>query len=219
MDMVRELGLYLWDNYVETGDSTHVIFLGIGNAHYGIVELYKSHPEILKAVDLTVGFVAENRLLGVTHPDDDTVPKRYHGNSLILVANNHQVWDPEGRKPKKRHGRLVQSDFNRIQEMLRFDRDRVYAAFEARTEGWTDQSSPDDERGSPNILHDRGASTAMELDPQSPRHRQISSLDGASEGFITQVQRPSPIKMGHATPPIGYFSTTPKSKPATPTKP
>ncbi|KAL9086217.1 MAG: hypothetical protein Q9159_004282 [Coniocarpon cinnabarinum] len=210
----RELALYLWQNYIETGDSTHVIFMGIGDAYNGIAELYKAHPIILKNVTLTVGFLAEHDIRGVSDQEDELVSKTYARNTLILVSSEHPVWDPEGRKLKKRHGNVEKSKRSRLQEMLIYDRDTVLEALADCTAGWKEQLSQD-EPVSPIMIDDGvGNDNAMDID----RGRSVANpvwIDGANDGFISQVQT-SPMKAGFSTPPVGHFPT---AKQATPTRP
>lgn len=44
-EATKELTTYLWDNYIDMADATHIILMGIGDAYYGIVALLRKHSK------------------------------------------------------------------------------------------------------------------------------------------------------------------------------
>ena len=90
-------------------------------------------------MDASIGFICNNTLRSVSDPDDDRVSRTYYHKSLLFVSEDHPCWDPTEKKPKRRHGHLVKSEKNRLQEMLHAHRERVWAYFEAQTAVWREE--------------------------------------------------------------------------------
>lgn len=112
---------------------------GIGNAYYGLTDLYKSKPDVLGAIDGSIGFVSENDIRGVSDPEDDRVARTYYAISTIFVAHDHPCWDPDRKKPKRRHGQLKRSGKNRLQEMLHAHRKEIWELLEASVAEWKNE--------------------------------------------------------------------------------
>lgn len=72
-------------------------------------------------------------------PDDDQLSRTYYQKSLIFVADEHSCWDPEGKRPKRRHGRLQRSGKSRLQEMLHAHQEDIWEHLESKTEDWREE--------------------------------------------------------------------------------
>ena len=61
-------------------------------------------------------------------------------HSLVLVASNHAVWDPErARKPRRKYGRLVKSPFNDLNNMLSQHKEQVTKILFEQIHDWLEQ--------------------------------------------------------------------------------
>jgi histone deacetylase 6 len=46
----EELAGYLWDNYIEPNEATHVFFIGVGDAFYGVANLLINRGEFTLSI-------------------------------------------------------------------------------------------------------------------------------------------------------------------------
>ncbi|KAL6708309.1 Histone deacetylase hda1 [Coniothyrium glycines] len=118
----RELANYIWENYIEPGDSTQVFFMGVGDAYLGLVDLLSVNENCTDEdgiVECLIGFVADSTIQSIKRATDDNISSWYHDHSMIFVKNSHFVWDPSRqRKLRKKLGRLVQSPKETLDDML-----------------------------------------------------------------------------------------------------
>ena len=168
-----ELADYLWNNYIEVGDSSHIFFLGVGNAYYGLTDLFRAQPDVLTNVDKTIGFVCENELRGVYDPDNDMVARDYYRRSLVFVTHEHPCWDPDRKKPKRRHGQLRRSEKSRLQEMLHAHREEVWNELESAVEGWREEQKVQEVNGPSGIGHSDTAANTQSPNAQAANRREF----------------------------------------------
>jgi hypothetical protein len=117
--VTNEVASYLWENYIEVHEHSHIFLLGIGSAAFAMIHILNSHESTNNSVSLAASFVAQNMLQGVTRPADDFFPAWYYSNSIVWVAENHGVWSPDRqRKLRKKYGRLEKSSSTSINDML-----------------------------------------------------------------------------------------------------
>jgi len=121
-------------------DASHIFLLGIGDAYVGIITLLNEHRSAADEVTATIAFVGENALRAAT--GDDERIRRYYSSSMIFVANNHPVFDLDGRKLKRRHGGVVRSKEKRLQEMLLAHRETVFERLTEATMDWRRKHAP-----------------------------------------------------------------------------
>ena len=131
-----ELATYLWENYIEVQESTHIFLLGIGDAYLGLMNLLNNQESCTDRITFFISFVAEtplNRIRRATN--DELVARWFYQRSLIFVAGKHGLWARD-RRPKKKFGTLVESPYNDLNEMLVGHRDQVTQLLEQETEDW-----------------------------------------------------------------------------------
>ncbi|KAL1973489.1 hypothetical protein VTN31DRAFT_6124 [Thermomyces dupontii] len=130
----EELASYLWDNYIEPNDATHIFFLGVGDAFYGVANLLINRDSIYQRVNSVISFVADNPVRAVASPTQVWLSRWYKENSLVFVSHTHGVWNntENRRKPSKRYGRLIQSPRTGLNEMLLHHKHEVFKWIEDR---------------------------------------------------------------------------------------
>ncbi|KAI9689327.1 MAG: Histone deacetylase hda1 [Bathelium mastoideum] len=131
-----ELATYIWENYIEIYESTHVFLLGIGDAYLGLINLLSSQESCTDRVTFVISFVAEtplNRIRRAT--DEDMMARWFYDHSLIFVAGKHGLWERD-RKPRKKFGKLVESAYDELNEMLVGHREQVTRLLERVTRDW-----------------------------------------------------------------------------------
>jgi hypothetical protein len=76
-------------------------------------------------VEWVFNFVSETSIYPVHRPTDD-YPDWYYKHSSVYVANDHLAFSQDKmRRVRKKHGKLIQSEFNDINEMLQEQKDEV----------------------------------------------------------------------------------------------
>lgn len=83
----------------------------------------------------TIAFVGTDNALRGAAGDDHRV-RRYYRTSLIFVAHGHAAFDPDARKPRRKHGGVVRSDADSLQDMLLLHRAEVFRRLLDETEDW-----------------------------------------------------------------------------------
>lgn len=137
----HEVATYLFRNYIETSDYTHLFILGIGEAYLGVIKLLSDERmggAALDAADHVFGFLGENAIRALRVGDDLTRITQWYEKSSMYVSSKHSVWEKEV-KLKKRHGRVVKSKEAELQDMLFLHRDKVTAKMEEITHGWEEK--------------------------------------------------------------------------------
>ncbi|KAJ5754281.1 Histone deacetylase clr3 [Penicillium manginii] len=145
----EELASYLWDNYIQPHsiderEIREIIFLGIGNAFYGVANLLINRENLYKKVSGIVSFVAENPVRAVASPTQVWLSKWYRENSLVFVSPSHGVWGNSDRKPSKRYGTLRKSNSSHLSEMLSDHKEEVFKFIMDRTEQTDDEETEDE---------------------------------------------------------------------------
>ena len=130
--------------------------MGVGNAAYGLTDFFKQDPSVLTSIDAAIIFVTENDLRSVNDPDDDRLARTYFDRSLVFVADDHPAFDPERKKPKRRHGKVRRSDKTRLQEMLYSHQEEVFALLELKTAAWREEQSLKEGSGPMSVGLDSG---------------------------------------------------------------
>ncbi|KAM3423062.1 Histone deacetylase [Cercospora zeina] len=145
----EQLLKYLWDNYVELGESTYIYLMGTNAGHGVIINFLKSNEEmiltkyndreedhkLLKAIT----FVEDVPLMSCRPlvSRDDELPQWYYRNSLVLVGSEHAYFESDfSRKPKRKFGRVIKSDSNTITDMLLQHKDAVFEILLEDADNW-----------------------------------------------------------------------------------
>jgi histone deacetylase 6 len=150
-----ELLNYLWDNYVELADSTHVFLLGTNVGHVAITNWIKAHEDIaMDRVDRTIHFIEDVSLQACRSPTNDMLSPWYYRTSMIWLAKEHNFWASDfAQKPKKKFGRVMKTDGDHISDMLVEQKDKVMAALIDDTEDWRrGKSATEDEDDGEDVM-------------------------------------------------------------------
>ncbi|KXT04602.1 hypothetical protein AC578_8689 [Pseudocercospora eumusae] len=134
-----QLLTYIWENYIELNDSTHIFLMGTNTGHGAILSFIKSHEDraqqmLTKAISFVedVPLTSCKSLVG-----NNELPSWYWKNSLVFVAGGHNYWESEyARKPKKRFGNVYRSASTSISEMLAEHRDEVLECIHDEASDW-----------------------------------------------------------------------------------
>ncbi|KAI9846152.1 MAG: Histone deacetylase hda1 [Sclerophora amabilis] len=126
----KDLVIYVWENYIQVNEATHVFLMGVGDAHYGIAHLlstYDCSPE-LKGV---VNFIDGSTLRSVRRDTDPFIGDWYYKNSLVFVSGNHGIWSAP-KPPKRKFGRVIKSGEKTLNAMLNIHQRSATAWIQAR---------------------------------------------------------------------------------------
>ncbi|KAF2423171.1 putative histone deacetylase [Tothia fuscella] len=170
-ERTRELSQYLWDNYIEINDCTHVFLMGVGAAYSNIVWLLGTHASCSSKVDHIFNFVSEQPLVPAQRPADDFFADWYYkeNNSDIYVAHNHAAWAPDRqRRIRKKYGNIHQSDMNDLSEMLIAHKEEITDKLLEFTKGWRDS---------------RRRETTQQHQPQSAQRNSYTPAQNASSAL------------------------------------
>ena len=139
------MATYLWENYIEVHESTHVFLLGIGDAYLGLINLLSNQESCIDRITFVISFVAETPLNKIRRAtDEENVARWFYQRSLIFVAGKHGLWERD-RKPRKKFGNLVESAYDELNEMLIGHREHVTRLLQQETEEWRMQQPPKSE--------------------------------------------------------------------------
>ena len=150
-----ELLNYLWDNYIELADSTHVFLLGTNVGHVAITNWIRAHEDTaMDRVDRTIHFIEDVSLQACRSPTNDMLSPWYYRTSMIWLAKEHNFWSSDfAQKPKKKFGRVMKTDGDHISDMLVEQKDKVLAALIDDTEDWRrGKSATDDEEDGEDVM-------------------------------------------------------------------
>ncbi|QDS76944.1 hypothetical protein FKW77_005019 [Venturia effusa] len=230
----RELATYLWDNHLQINDARHTFFVGIGAAHAEMLWLITQQAEASDRIDWIFNFVSETSIYPVSRPTDD-YPDWYFKHSSVYVANDHLCWTQDKmRRIRKKHGKLIQSDFIDINDMLKEHKTQVMDKCLEITADW--RRTREQERVSKEAAEKQRAVQEVNNSGQSQNgsfsyHSNNNGLSVQNSGYgvphhLDMVGRPmpstmpgptsagysgglkSPLKGGFGGPPVGLFKPT-----------
>lgn len=129
---IHELAEYLWDNYIDLNDATHLFIIGVGEAYQAVLHLLNSRTDAFtNGVTGIINFINGDLL-----PASDQViydkPKWYRQNTLNFVSHNHLAWSIDKKKSTKRYGNLVQSPARGLNDMLMAHKEQVQGYINSR---------------------------------------------------------------------------------------
>lgn len=81
MNETARLAKYIWDNYLELTDATNIIFLAVGEACPGIVNMI-SVKDVTRRVAAVINFYGRNPLRAITSVEDALVDWYFHVSLL-----------------------------------------------------------------------------------------------------------------------------------------
>lgn len=133
-----ELLNYLWDNYIELADSTHVFLLGTNVGHVAITNWIRAHEETaMDRIDRTIHFISDVALQACRSPTNDLLSPWYYRTSQIFLGSEHNFWASDfAQKPKKKFGRVMRTDGEHMGDMMLEQKSRVLDVLLEETEEW-----------------------------------------------------------------------------------
>lgn len=141
-----ELLTYLWDNYIELSDSTHIFLLGTNIGHGAITNFIKANEDrAQRMITKAISFVEDVPLLSCKSQTNDYLPTWYYSSSMVFIAQDHAYFSNEiAKKPKKRFGAITRSDAGSISDMLLEAKEMVFECLLDETEEWRSKAQSDD---------------------------------------------------------------------------
>jgi len=194
------LATYLWENYIEIGDATHIFIMGVGAAYTAIIELLKTNERITNRIDKLFFFVSDQDLRSCRSATDDSLSLWYYDTSMVFTAQNHHIWDTNQRKPKKRFGTLIQSPHEELQQMLAYHKDEIIGKILLATDGWEESSDDQQVLTKPG----NGGVGGGEIDSED----ELAAVKDRTNNNVLG----SPVRL----PPMGNFALSPSRNTATP---
>ncbi|KAF2772243.1 Arginase/deacetylase [Teratosphaeria nubilosa] len=190
---------YLWDNYIEPVDRSHIFLMGTNIGHGAIINWIKANESrAMEMVDKAISFVEDVPLQGVKSvTGNEQLQMWYYSSSHVCVSNGHNFWSTGygSTKPKKRFGQIKQSDKESVSEMLVSHRDEVTKILLNETEDWRNERDPTPDEG---FEEEETFITQPELTRLPP-----------TQNFAPQITR-SPTKiLSRSAPGMGSSAPTP----------
>jgi len=160
-----QLLTYLWDNYIELNDATHVFLMGTNTGHGAIINFIKANEQrAQETLTKTISFVEDVSLQSCKSSTNDALAGWYYQSSMVFVSARHNFWYSEyARKIKKRFGHVFKSFEEDISGMLAAHKDIVLEMLLEQTEDWrnnrpttddeemAEANAPDQTRGRSNL--------------------------------------------------------------------
>jgi histone deacetylase 6 len=138
---MRELMVYLWDNYLQLSDS-QIFLMGIGDAYLGI-KMLLINREVKGRVAGVVGFV-DGYLRPVKSDVDQELSSWYKEHSRVYVINTHYCWqDPDTNRKvnKRRFGTIKRSSETTVPMMMKVHAEDVQDWIMERVEEDPDETT------------------------------------------------------------------------------
>ena len=205
---------YLWDNYIELSDATHVFLMGTNIGHGAITGWIKGHEDIAyESVTGAISFVKDVPLQSCKSATDDGLAVWYYRHSQVFVEHEHGFWNTEvAKKPKKRFGKVERSEKESITEMLIEHKDAVFELLSSATADWKEPAAANDDDTMDTGNFEPVATLKSKMPPVgnfalSPRPHP-SSQTSVSSPKGRSSRRESPTK----TPPVSNFAQTARQR-------
>lgn len=133
-----ELLTYLWDNYVELADSTHIFLMGTNVGHGAIINFMKAHEDrAQRMITKAISLVEDVALLSCKSQTNDSFQFWYFASSMVFISQDHAYFSSDtAKKPKKRFGAITRTDASCISDMLLEAKKMVFECLQEETEEW-----------------------------------------------------------------------------------
>ena len=214
-----QLLTYLWDNYIELNNSTHVFLLGTNTGHGAIINFIKANEDrAQEQLTTAISFVENVPLQSCKSATNDALAPWYYANSLVFVAPEHNFWYSDlSKKPKKRFGRVSKTNSEDWNNMLVEERENICAHMLRQTAGWearaaeaeTMDASPEESPTSPKQHLPPVGNFALSPRPKSSGVKSPPPMSGVASPRGRQSRTPrsgSPTK----APLMGAFGASPR---------
>jgi histone deacetylase 6 len=184
---------YLWDNYIELNDATHVFLMGTNTGHGAIINFMKDHEEsAVQRITRAISFVEDVPLQSCKSATNEDMPRWYYEHSLVFVSEDHNFWSSEySRKIKRRFGRMHRSPPGTISDMLSAHEDDVTGWILRDTAGWQPPQDRDD---------DEAMVVVPTLGPEATREPPIGNFALSPSKTAASSQKASPGLLPSAMP-------------------
>jgi len=115
-ELGREVLTYLWDNYIQLSNASHIILFGHGPGCTALMELISERAHsVMQKVTSAVLVVGQDDIPQIPR-DEDELRRWYIKHSYVVVPQSHPIV-LEG-KLRKRHGTVKQYDEKRTIKLL-----------------------------------------------------------------------------------------------------
>ena len=207
-----QLLTYLWDNYIEVNESTHVFLMGTNTGHGAIINFIKANEERVQELLIgAISFVEDVPLMSCKSVTNDLLASWYYNSSRVFVTPEHNFWSTEvAKKTRKRFGRVQKSPQETITDMLIEHKQDVFDLLAQKTEGWREGRTRDDEAGMMDTTPAEQATTPKSRMPpignfapsarartHSPSHPSINTFTSPRAGL---------------GPPLNSFTLSPRGR-------
>ena len=138
---------YLWDNYIELNDSTHVFLMGTNTGHGAIINFIKANEErAQERLAGAISFVEDVTLQSCKSATNDFLAQWYYSISQVFVALDHNFWFSDlAKKLRKRFGKVNKSSQETITDMLIEHKEAVLNLLLENSSDWRRQRIRDQE--------------------------------------------------------------------------
>lgn len=148
----EKLAGYLYTNYIEPNDHSHVILIGAGNAFHAITRLLTETEAVQTRLAGVLGFVGTNPVRPIGTGNNPWLRSWYKENSLIFVTETHNLWkstkQPSSGKISSRYGNVHSSKGSYANEVMWLNQQ------DARE--WIKEKCKDDNETEDEVLADNG---------------------------------------------------------------
>ncbi len=196
---------YIWDNYVDLNESTHVFLMGTNTGHGAIVNFIKRNEDrAQERLDGAISFVQDVSLQSCKSATNDMLSDWYYRISQVYAADDHSVWSTDlfTGKVKKRFGRIKRSQAQSITEMLLEHREDVIQLLSERTNDWDKDDAEEQEDGMDIEVEQPTPVPQPKLPP-------VGNFALSPRTYARSSRNTSPIK----TPPASAFDLSPRPRP------
>jgi histone deacetylase 6 len=207
----KQLLQYLWDNYIELNDSTHIFFVGTNTGHGAITGFIKDNqqraPQLLTKA---ISFVQDVPLLSVKSNTTDDLAIWYYRNSLVFVEQSHSYWGQD-LKIRKRFGRVKRSGGPNISDMVAEHKDEVTEMLFNATKDWREGRQPTDDEDEDDVMVAEQSSVVNSNNgvtklPPVDNYALSSPAKKMTSRTASPATFASPVRAGQGTPPVGNFA-------------
>ncbi|KAK3709595.1 Histone deacetylase hda1 [Vermiconidia calcicola] len=210
-----QLLTYLWDNYIELNEATHVFLMGTNTGHGAIINFIKNNEErAQEQLTTAISFVKDVPLQSCRSATNDQFAQWYHASSLVFVEEDHNFfWLGDlTRKPKKRFGKVQKSPAGTISEMLIEHKEAVFNLLTAETADWRAARPHDEDEEMatarmPPVSNFAPSPRPGALPPLNPISMPPVGTFLSSNGTTARS-----LRGGSPLPPIGNFAPSPKPR-------
>ena len=114
-DETSRLTKYIWDNYMELADAKNIIFLAVGGACPGVVNMI-SVKDVTRRVSAVINIYGRIPLKSLASVEDALIDW-YYSNSLCFTTKTNESWSGP-KRPKRKFGKAVRGESSDLDELV-----------------------------------------------------------------------------------------------------